>query len=102
MAIPFESFVSSARTVIGVMTTWLLRSLAFVLRLIGNLGFYAGRLIVNVYDLFIFPALWVEGLVAQKFFQPKEANAKEKVSEANEPDSASRMEGAPRRKEAVE
>jgi hypothetical protein len=24
-------------------------------------GFYAGRLIVNVYDLIIFPALWLEG-----------------------------------------
>ncbi|MFZ1985732.1 MAG: hypothetical protein WAU91_15035 [Desulfatitalea sp.] len=102
VAIPFESFVSSARTVIGIVTTWLLRSLAFTLRLIGNLGFYAGRLIVNVYDLFIFPALWVEGLIAQKFFRAKEANTKEKVSEPNEPDGASRMEGAPRHKEAVE
>jgi hypothetical protein len=35
---------------------------AFLLRLLGNLGFYAGRFIVNVYDLIIFPAIWLEGI----------------------------------------
>jgi hypothetical protein len=33
---------------------------AFLLRLLGNMGFYAGRFIVNVYDLAIFPAIWLE------------------------------------------
>ncbi|MBI5897046.1 MAG: hypothetical protein HZB24_13925 [Desulfobacterales bacterium] len=101
VAIPFESFVSSARTVIGILAAWLLRSLAFVLRLIGNLGFYMGRLIVNVYDLFIFPALWVEGVIGQKSSRPKE----EKVQPAIAPvegEGASRLEQASLPKEATE
>ena len=61
VAIPLESFVTSSRTVLGGLVAWLLRMFAFLLRLLGNVGFYAGRLIVNVYDLIIFPALWLEG-----------------------------------------
>ena len=66
VAIPFESFVSSLRTVLGVMASWLLRVLAFILRLCGNLGFYVGRLISNLYDLIIFPALWLENIILRK------------------------------------
>ncbi len=36
---------------------------AFFLRLLGHVGFYAGRFIVNVYDLAIFPAIWLEGII---------------------------------------
>jgi hypothetical protein len=71
VAIPFESFISSARTVIGILAAWLLRTLAFILRVLGNLGFYTGRLIVNIYDLVIFPALWVEALMGQRISRPK-------------------------------
>jgi len=49
--------------VLGGLTAWLLRMFAFLLRLLGNVGFYAGRFVVNVYDLIIFPALWLEGLL---------------------------------------
>ena len=63
VAIPFESFVSSSRTVLGVLASWFLRTLSFILRLMGNLGFYAGRVIINAYDLIIFPALWLEGVI---------------------------------------
>jgi hypothetical protein len=63
VAIPLESFVCSSRTVLGGLTAWLLRMFAFLLRLLGNVGFYAGRFVVNVYDLIIFPALWLEGLL---------------------------------------
>ncbi len=63
VAIPLEMFVSSSRTVLGAGMAWLLRMVAFLLRLLGNIGFYAGRFIVNVYDLAIFPAIWLEGLV---------------------------------------
>ena len=62
VAIPLESFVASSRTVLGGLVAWLLRMFAFLLRLLGNLGFYAGRFIVNVYDLVIFPAIWLEGI----------------------------------------
>jgi hypothetical protein len=63
VAIPFESFVSSSRTVIGLLAAWGLRILSFILRLLGNMGFYLGRMVINIYDLIIFPALWVEGAV---------------------------------------
>jgi branched-subunit amino acid transport protein len=48
--------------VLGGLVAWLLRMFAFLLRLVGNLGFYAGRFVVNVYDLIIFPAIWLEGI----------------------------------------
>jgi hypothetical protein len=63
VAIPLEMFVSSSRTVLGGLMAWLLRMFAFLLRLLGNMGFYAGRFIVNVYDLAIFPTIWLEGII---------------------------------------
>ena len=63
VAIPLEMFVSSSRTVLGGLMAWLLRMFAFLLRLLGHVGFYAGRFIVNVYDLAIFPAIWLEGVI---------------------------------------
>jgi hypothetical protein len=70
VAIPLESFVQSSRTVIGVVGAAVLRWLAFVLRLLGNIGHYLGELMVNLYDLFIFPPLWVENLIRDKRHQP--------------------------------
>lgn len=63
VAIPLEMFVASSRTVLGAGAAWLLRMFAFLLRLLGNIGFYLGRFIVNVYDLVIFPAIWLEGII---------------------------------------
>ncbi len=63
VAIPLEMFVSSSRTVLGGLMAWLLRMFAFLLRLLGHMGFYAGRIIVNVYDLAIFPTIWLEGII---------------------------------------
>jgi hypothetical protein len=62
VAIPLESFVSSARTVLGVIAAGLLRLTAFTLRLIGNVVFYFGRCVVNIYDILIFPPIWLENL----------------------------------------
>ena len=66
VAMPFETFIASARTVLGMVSAWVLRLLAFFLRLTGNLGYYLGRLVVNVYDLIIFPALWLESLITRR------------------------------------
>jgi len=63
VAIPLESFVSSCRTVLGIVAAGVLRIIALVLRLIGNIGYYTGRLIINLYDLIIFPSIWLEGVV---------------------------------------
>lgn len=66
VAMPFETFISSSRTVLGMLGAWSLRTLAFFLRLAGSSGYYLGRLVVNVYDLAIFPALWLEALINRK------------------------------------
>ncbi|NNF97925.1 MAG: hypothetical protein HKM93_00965 [Desulfobacteraceae bacterium] len=66
VAIPLESFISSSRTVLGYVAVGFLLLVAFLLRLIGNLGFYMGRLISNVYDMIIYPAIWVEGVILAK------------------------------------
>jgi hypothetical protein len=63
VAIPLESFISSSRTVLGVVTVAGLRFFAFVLRLIGSVGYYIGRFVVNLYDLVIFPTIWLESVI---------------------------------------
>jgi hypothetical protein len=63
VAIPLESFVSSSRTVMGKITVVFLRWVAFLLRLLGSIATYLGEFLVSVYDLVIFPSIWVEGLV---------------------------------------
>ena len=63
VAVPIESFVSSSRTVLGIIIAAVLRFLAFLLRLIGNAGYFTARLIVNIYDLLIFPSIWLEGVI---------------------------------------
>ena len=63
VAIPLESFVSSSRTVLGILAAGALRLFAFILRLIGNLAYYTGRLVINLYDLIIFPSIWLEGVL---------------------------------------
>lgn len=88
VAIPFESFVSSSRTVIGVLASWALRAIAFVLRLLGNIGFYIARMVVNLYDLVIFPALWLENVVIRAVSKNKDGkgSAPEKDDNEKEPE----------------
>lgn len=62
--IALESFIAASRTVLGIVAAAALRLLAFLLRLMGNTGYYTGRLIVNLYDLVIFPSIWLEGVIA--------------------------------------
>jgi hypothetical protein len=75
VAIPFESFVSSARTMIGLIVAWGLRMLSFVLRLLGNVGFYLGRMVINLYDLIIFPTLWLECVIVRALNKADNGNA---------------------------
>jgi hypothetical protein len=63
VAIPLESFVHSFRTVAGSVMAALMRWIAFVLRLLGNISLHIGKLLVNLYDLLIFPPLWVENMI---------------------------------------
>jgi hypothetical protein len=77
VAIPLESFVSSTRTVLGIITAGTLRLIALVLRLIGNAGYYAGRLVINIYDLIIFPSIWLEGVFTGSKKKREEAAEKQ-------------------------
>ena len=63
VAIPLEFFISSSRTVLGVIVAGILRFIAFVLRLLGNVVVYSGKVIITIYDLVIFPTLWLEGVL---------------------------------------
>ncbi|MEJ2039319.1 MAG: hypothetical protein P8X55_10335, partial [Desulfosarcinaceae bacterium] len=81
VAIPFESFVSSTRTLLGITAVWALRFISTLLRLLGNLGFYTGRLVVNVYDLIIFPSIWIEELLSRKLSGKAFAEGKAKDKE---------------------
>jgi hypothetical protein len=60
VAIPLESFVHSSRTVLGLLLQGLLRALAFLLRLSGNIFRHGGNMLIRIYDLSIFLPLWVE------------------------------------------
>jgi len=60
VAIPLESFVNASRTVGGVVAAMVLRWIAFMFRLLGNTAKYASEFLVDVYDVLIFPPLWIE------------------------------------------
>jgi len=66
VAIPLETFVSSSRTVVGILASACLRAIAFVLRLSGNIARYAGKTVANLYDLIIFGPLWLENTIIKK------------------------------------
>jgi hypothetical protein len=63
IAIPLESLIHSARTVGGVFLMALVRSLAFVLRLSGNVARQLCRVLIRLYDVAIVVPLLVERLV---------------------------------------
>ena len=73
IALPFETFISSIRTILGIMGAAILRFFAFSLRAVGTLGYYSGRLVINLYDMLIFPALWIERLIQSKKSQKPSA-----------------------------
>ena len=66
VAVPLESFVHSSRTVFGVVLEGVLRIIAYVLRLLGNIFHYLGSMLVSVYDLIIFLPLYIEEVILQR------------------------------------
>lgn len=66
VAIPLESFIHASRTVIGVLGVGFLRSLAFVLRMIGLLFHHAGSFLIRVYDIIIFIPISIENVITSK------------------------------------
>jgi hypothetical protein len=64
VAIPLESFVHSARIVVGQFAVGLLRTVAFSIRLLGFAAEHGGKGLKNVYDIVIFLPLKVEDSIA--------------------------------------
>jgi hypothetical protein len=63
VAIPLETFVHSLRTVVGLIAIAALRTLALLLRVLGNGVRHLGVLAQRLYDLPLFLPLWVESRV---------------------------------------
>ncbi len=85
VAIPLESFISSARTVLGICGAWGLRVTAFFLRLTGNIALYFGKFSMDLYDVLIFPGLWAETVFNRNpsAAKSKPAQKKQLASKAN-------------------
>jgi len=66
VAIPLESFVHSMRTVFGIAGVLLLRSLAFLARLTGNVFRQLDVVLVQLYDLLICGPLWLEKIIINR------------------------------------
>lgn len=64
VAIPLESFIHSARTVLGTLLVALLRAVRVVLRTIGGLARHISRMLISLYDLFIMLPLGIEQRVS--------------------------------------
>lgn len=60
VAIPLETFVHSLRTVVGLIAISALRGLSLLLRLLGNVFLYLGKLLRQLYDIPLFVPLWLE------------------------------------------
>jgi hypothetical protein len=65
VAIPLESFIHSGRTMLGTATCGFLRFCATLLRIVGSFCLTTGKLLISLYDLLIFPLLWIETRVGQ-------------------------------------
>lgn len=63
IAIPFESFMTSMRTVTGVLLVMLIRGAGFVLRVLSNIIRNGVHLLVSLYDVVIFIPLAIERMV---------------------------------------
>jgi len=73
VAIPFETFVHSLRTVLGLTGIGVLRTLALIFRVLGNGCRHLGTLAERIYDLPLFVPLWIEARLAAA---PLSANAR--------------------------
>lgn len=63
VAIPLESFIHSARTVLGVASVAVLRAVIIALRLLGGLVNQLSKILVYLYDMVITVPLGIEALV---------------------------------------
>jgi hypothetical protein len=64
VAIPFETFVHSLRTVLGLCGIAALRALALIFRVLSNGFRHGGTLLERIYDLPLFVPLWLTARAA--------------------------------------
>ncbi|MEX1056696.1 MAG: hypothetical protein WED11_03095, partial [Natronospirillum sp.] len=84
VAIPLESFINSARTVLGSLMVGLLRVVRIVLRVIGGLARHLSRMQIALYDLFIMLPLGIEQRISS-VVSKRRASGDDKLSEAEPP-----------------
>lgn len=84
VAIPLESFVHSSRTVMGVAVVGILRIIAYLLRLLGNVSRSLGNTLIKIYDLLIFAPLWIEGLLMRDTKKEKNIKNNKQVNHVKE------------------
>jgi len=87
VAIPLESFVHSMRTVFGVAGILLLRSLAFLARLIGNVFKQTDIVLLQLYDLVICGPLWLERIFVNRHERVRTTKATENTNAEQQADS---------------
>lgn len=71
IAIPLETFVQTLRMVLGIIVVALIKTLAFSLRLLGNIIYHLGNTLLHIYDLFIFAPLWIEKMLSNRQVGPR-------------------------------
>ncbi|WP_078084621.1 hypothetical protein [Microbulbifer mangrovi] len=89
-AIPLESFIASARTVIGIVSAFLLRLLALILRLAGAGILRTGAMLVRIYDIVIFFPLWLEA----RFIRWRQQATVTGASESEDPAAKSQQQAS--------
>ncbi len=94
IAIPLESFIQSLRTVIGLIASAVLRSIAFGARLISNMAHHMGNIMINFYDILIMLPLRAEQLITSKAVsaKPKQARKSDDEKKDQEPAFANVLE----------
>lgn len=60
VAIPLETFAASFRNVLGLVGGGVLRMTSMLMRILGSIIRHFGNVLVDVYDIIIFPAIWIE------------------------------------------
>lgn len=80
-AIPLESFVYSSRTVLGVLTVFFMQLTAFLLNLSGSIITNCGELLINIYNLVVFPLIWAEDMLLNKLNKEPRPVMETKVKE---------------------
>ncbi len=84
VGIPLESFIHSARTVLGLIALWMLRVLRVTVRMVGGMANHLSKMLVSLYDLFIMVPLSIERMVRYH-----RETAAEKPADASEPPTRS-------------